>query len=143
MPSPESNWHDGACIEHLGGVLVVRLATDRRQAMRDGSVLHLPLPPDAAPRQIQDAAEAWQRREAQALFTRLVANDCVRLGRTVPTLALSFSLRGGWVEVAPGLLRANWRLIAQPLHIIEQRLRHALAALPIEQTSADLFAACA
>ena len=143
VPSRVSNWHDGARIDYVGEALELRLDTDRRQAMRDGNVLHLPLPPDATPRQIQDAAEAWLRREAQTLFARLIADECVRVGRAVPKLVLSFSLRSGWVEVAPDLLRANWRLVAQPLAVIEQTVRRAVAALPDKQTSGDLFAAFA
>lgn len=111
--------------------------------MRDGEVLHLPLPPDATPRQIQDAAEAWLRRDAHALFLRIIMNETTRIGRDVPKLSLSFSLRSGWAEAEPGLLRVNWRLVAQPLAVIEQTLRRAAAALPTEQTSGDLFAAFA
>lgn len=139
-PSGDAGWRDGACIDYLGAALQLRLDTDRRQAMRDEGTLHLPLPPDATPRQIQDAAEAWLRREAQTLFARFVAHEAARIGHAVPKLSLSFSLRSGWAEAEPGLLRVSWRLVAQPLAVIEQTLRRAVTTLPAKQTSGDLFA---
>lgn len=137
------HWRDGALIDHLGKPLRLRLNTDRRQAVRENDVLHLPLPPEAGERQIQDAAESWLRREAKRLFTHMIAQEAQRSGRDMPTLALSFSLRGGWAQAERRSLRLNWRLIEQPLPVIELTLRRAVAALPAEESPADLFSALA
>lgn len=142
-PANAPRWHDGALIDYLGAPLRLQLDTDRRQAVRDGAVLHLPLPPDASPRQIQDAAEAWLRREAAVLFARVIANEAARIGSEMPSLSLSFSVRGSWVEADHHMLRVNWRLIAQPISIVELTLRRAVAALPVAAATADLFAAFA
>lgn len=133
-------WHDGANIDYLGRPLQLKLDTDRRQAMRENNVLHLPLPPDANARQIQDAAESWLRREAEVLFTRIVANETQLTRRGMPAISLSFSLRGSWVQAEHRLLRLNWRLIQQPLPAIELALRRAVAMLPATATTGDLFA---
>jgi predicted metal-dependent hydrolase len=143
--APTVRWHEGARIDYLGSSLSLQLDTDRRQALREDDVLHLPLPPDATERQIQDAAESWLRREAKTLFSELIANQIVnqtqRLKQQNPTFSLSFSLKGSWAQLDGGVLRLNWRLIEQPLSVIELTLRRAIAMLPAEQTSNDLFAA--
>ena len=136
-------WCDGAAIDYLGNAIRLKLDTDRRQAIREGSVLHLPLPPDATERQIQDAAESWLRREAEALFSRLIANEiesrAAHPERRMPTVTLSFSLRGSWTKIDDHTLRLNWRLIEQPLSVIELALRRAVNLLPAEPATADLF----
>ncbi len=141
--APASRWHYGAAIDYLGSALRLKLDTDYRQAMREGDVLHLPLPPDASMRQIQDAAESWLRREAEVLFSRMVANEIAgkteRLACKTPTLTLSFSLRGSWTKVEDHVLRLNWRLIEQPLSVIDLTLRRAVAMLPLQQDAPDLF----
>jgi len=138
-----ARWRAGATIDYLGSPLQLKLDTDRRQAIREHDVLHLPLPPDATERQIQDAAESWLRREAEVLFSRLIENEInsktERLACGMPTLTLSFSLRGSWTKVDNHVLRLNWRLIEQPLSVIELTLRRATALLPLEQATADLF----
>ena len=49
---PTVRWHDGARLPFLGGHLLLSLETDRKVAVREGELLHLPLPPAATPRQI-------------------------------------------------------------------------------------------
>ncbi|MFY9326751.1 MAG: YgjP-like metallopeptidase domain-containing protein [Georgfuchsia sp.] len=134
-------WRDGAQINYLGVSLRLKLDTDRRQALREDIVLHLPLPPEATERQVQDAAESWLRREAETLFSRMITHETQRTGRDMPFLSLSFSLRGGWIQVENHALRLNWRLIEQPLQVIELTLRRAVAMLPIKTAVTDLFSA--
>jgi predicted metal-dependent hydrolase len=135
-----ARWHDGAALDYLGSSLHLKLDTDKRQAVREHDVLHLPLPPDATPRQIQDAAESWLRREAEALFPLMIEKETTRLARQMPAFSLSFSLHGSWAKLDGRVLRLNWRLIEQPLSVIELTLRRAAALLPVEQAEADLFA---
>lgn len=127
-----TRWRDGAELPFLGGRLVLRLATEYAAAGCDGDCLHLPLPPGASPRQIQDAAEAWLRREA----TRIIAATLKRLAlthgnRALPRWTLSFAARGDWTQVrADATLRFNWRLVEQSPRHIEDALALAFAALP-------------
>lgn len=141
--APAPRWCDGALIDYLGRSLRLKLDTDRRQALREDDVLHLPLPPEATERQIQDAAESWLRREAKRLFGHMLAHETQRAGRDMPRLSLSFSLRCGWMQVEERALRLNWRLIEQPLPVIELTLRRAVAMLPIADATDDLFSALA
>jgi predicted metal-dependent hydrolase len=138
-------WRDGARVDYLGSSLSLQLDTDRRQALREDDVLHLPLPPHATQRQIQDAAESWLRREAKTLFSRLIADELQRLGHAfaypLPTFSLSFSPKGSWAHQDGNVLRLNWRLIEQPLSVIELTLRRAVGMFPAEQVANDLFAA--
>jgi len=143
-PADACRWRDGGCLPYLGGALTLRLDTDRRQAVLEDAVLHLPLPPDAGERQIRDAAEAWLRRAAARRFTGLAAQLASRGGCPAPAVALSFSTRGSWVEVdgdaEPQRLRCCWRLIEQPPDVIEQTLAGALLRLPRPVVGPDLFA---
>lgn len=133
-------WRDGAELQYLGACLVLRLDTDRKAAICDGDVLHLPLPPAATPRQIQDGVEAWLRQEALRLIGASIERLSQNLARPVPPWGLSFSARSDWVQGrADGALRCNWRLIEQPPALIEQAVSRALAALPSANAMADLW----
>ncbi|MDO8788648.1 MAG: DUF45 domain-containing protein [Sulfuritalea sp.] len=139
-PDPASRWHDGAALAFLGGSLRLVLDTRHRDALREGDTLDLPLPPQATPRQIQDRAEAWLREEAKRLLQQVIEQKSALAGRRAPRLALSFAARGHWVEVQNrDSLRCNWRLIEQPMTVIEQAIARAIAALPPEQGGFDLF----
>lgn len=142
-PDPAARWRDGASLAYLGGHLALRLDTDRKAADLDAGVLHLPLPPAATPRQVQDGVEAWLRQEAARLIGASVERHAQRLGRDIkntPRWALSFSARSGWVQShADGSLRFNWRLIEQPTALIDQTVGHALASLPVGGTTVDLW----
>ena len=147
-PEAASRWHDGATLAYLGGSLRLVLGTRHKEAQREGQLLDLPLPPQATPRQIQDRAEAWLRAEAKRILLQLIEQklcEAVSLGtalagRRAPRLALSFAARGHWVEVqGSDALRCNWRLIEQPLPVIEQAIARGLASLPPQDNGFDLF----
>jgi predicted metal-dependent hydrolase len=139
-PDPASRWHDGATLAFLGGSLRLVLGTRHREALREGDTLALPLPPQATPRQIQDRAEAWLREEAKRRLLQTIEQKSALAGRRAPRLALSFAARGNWIEVQNSdTLRCNWRLIEQPMAVIEQAIAHAIAALPAEDQGFDLF----
>lgn len=140
-PDPADRWRDGAAIDYLGGRVSLCLDTRVEEAGVAADALHLPLPPEATPRQVQDAAEAWLRREAQRLFMDIVAREAARRDRPCPRLALSFAVRGAWVQVTgPAELRCNWRLIGQSRPEIERALALGVASLPREEAVGDLFA---
>ena len=135
-PDRADRWRDGAGLLYLGSTLILKLDTDRGTAVREDDALHLPLPPGASPRQIQDGAEAWLRQEASRLIGASIARQT--LGN--PRWALSFAARGGPAQVAAdGVLRFNWRLIEQPAALIEQVVGRALAALPQPAAHGDLW----
>lgn len=142
-PDPAARWRDGASLAFLGGHIALRLDTDRKTADLDGVILHLPLPPAATPRQVQDGVEAWLRQEAARLIGASVERHAQRLGldgQHAPRWALSFSARGGWAQShADGMLRFNWRLIEQPAALIDQTVGRALAALPTGSATADFW----
>lgn len=139
-PDPGSRWRDGATLAFLGGSLRLVLDTRHKEALREGDTLDLPLPPQATPRQIQDRAEAWLREEAKRRLQQVIQQKSALAGRRAPRLALSFAARGHWVEVQnEDALRCNWRLIEQPMPIIEQAIARAIATLPPEGGGFDLF----
>lgn len=139
-PETASRWHDGAALAYLGGHLRLVLGTRHKEAQREGELLDLPLPPQATPRQIQDRAEAWLRAEAKRILQQLIEEKSALAGRRAPRLALSFAARGNWVEVqGSDALRCNWRLIEQPLPVIEQAIARGLASLPPPDNGFDLF----
>ena len=147
-PDSANRWHDGATLAFLGGSLRLVLDTRHKDTLREGDTLDLPLPPQATPRQIQDRAEAWLREEAKRRLQQVIEQklcEAVSLGtapagRRAPRLVLSFAARGHWVEVQDGdTLRCNWRLIEQPMAVIEQAIARAIATLPPEDRGFDLF----
>ena len=140
LPALAVRWRDGAALQYLGAPLFLRLDTDRKAAVRDGETLHLPLPPAATPRQIQDGVEAWLRQEAMRLIGACIQHQSQRLARPVPPWGLSFSARSDWAQShADGSLRCNWRLIEQPVALIEQTVSQALAGLPTASATADFW----
>jgi hypothetical protein len=139
-PAAASRWHDGAVLAFLGGNLRLVLGTRHREALHEGDTLDLPLPPEAAPRQIQDRAEAWLREEAKSRLQQIIERKAAVAGRRAPRLALSFAARGHWVQIQDGdTLRCNWRLIEQPVAVIEQAIARAIADLPPHDGGFDLF----
>ena len=141
-PDPAGRWHDGAALAYLGRSLRLVLGTRHQEALRDGDTLDLPLPPQATPRQIQDRAEAWLREDAKRILQQAIAQKSALAGRRAPRLALSFAARGHWVEAqGSDTLRCNWRLIEQPLPVIEQAIGRGIAALPAQDRGCDLFGA--
>jgi predicted metal-dependent hydrolase len=138
-PDPDARWRAGAAIDYLGARLTLVLDTACRAPERVDRQLHLPLPPAAAPRQIRDAAESWLRDEALRIFDQVVAAKSALAGRCAPRSVLVFGKRGDWVRVEGELLRCHWRLVEQPLAVIEQVLGQALAAYAAPACD-DLFA---
>ncbi|MBI3525259.1 MAG: DUF45 domain-containing protein [Betaproteobacteria bacterium] len=139
-PDPAAHWRDGARLAYLGGHIILQIDTDRKSAALDAAALHLPLPPAATPRQIQDGVEAWLRQEATRLIGASVKRHARRLACSAPRWALSFSARSGWTHThADGSLRFNWRLVEQPVALIDQTVGRALATLVTGNATADLW----
>lgn len=143
-PDAAARWRDGAPVAYLGGTIVLRLDTRCKEAVLQGEELHLPLPPEATPRQVQDAAESWLRKRALRVIGAQVVMAARHLGRPAPAVSLSFSARGNWTQtVGDGPrsdLRCHWRLIEQPQEVIAEVIARAVAALPRAGAAPDLFA---
>lgn len=141
LPDSAARWRDGAPLAYLGGVLTLRLGTRHKEATLEGDILHLPLPPAASPRQVQDAAESWLRARALRVLSTQVAMDARRFGRAAPPVSLSFASRAGWVRPdEAGGLRFHWRLVEQTPEVIAQVAARAVADLPVPTQTLDLFA---
>lgn len=136
-------WCEGARLPYLGMEITVHLSRECQEAELHGSLLHLPLPPEALPRQIQDAAEAWLQREALQRFNDVARRQATRYGTLALPCVLSFATRASWVEVdskgEEQCLRCNWRLIGQAPIVIEQVIGAVVAALPQAVPMLDLF----
>lgn len=139
-PDAAARWRDGAPLAYLGGAVTLRLDTACKEALLDGSDLHLPLPPEATPRQVQDAAESWLRARAVRVISAQVVMAARQFGREAPNVSLSFAARGSWAQVVDRGLRFHWRLIEQPPEAIAQVVERAVAGLPRVEASLDLFA---
>ena len=140
-PSAVVRWCEGTRVPYLGVEVVLHLSRECQEAeLREGT-LHLPLPPEALPRQIQDAAEAWLQREALSHFNTTAARQAARHGTLVLPCVLSFATRVSWVEAdgEAACLRCNWRLIGQAPIVIEQVIGAVVAALPQAIPMLDLF----
>lgn len=143
-PDAAARWCDGVTCAYLGGTVVLSLDTASREAHLEGATLHLPLPPEATPRQIQDGAEAWLRAQAAELIETALANAARSMNRPVPHTKLSFAARANWWQPdAKGGLRFHWRLVEQPEAVLVQVVRQALAGLPLTAAEPDLFALAA
>jgi predicted metal-dependent hydrolase len=164
----QQRWCHGAAIAYLGGTLTLCLDKAVKEAVRIDTELHLALPPQATARQIRDRSEAWLRAEALSRLGQLLAQKSALMNqlsnkaveqktlgskllmaaRQAPTLRLSFANRSHWAESeGSNTIRCSWRLIEQPLDIIEQVLNRALADSAFASThggnigaGADLFA---
>jgi hypothetical protein len=144
-PLDDTPWQAGGTIVYLDTRLTLVLDTAAREPLRIGSELHLPLPPAATSRQIRDAAESWLRDEALRVFAAaLQKSACARRHLdAVPRVVLCFGKRSDWARRDGGegnVLRCHWRLIEQPLGVVEQVLGHALSQGQAAQVSDDLFA---
>lgn len=143
-PDTTALWRDGTRLPYLGGSVTLRLDTAFREAVREGDILHLPLPPEATPRQIQDGAEAWLRTQVADVIDVAVEIICRGSARPTPRIGFSFAARGNWWQVdGRGGLRFHWRLIEQSEAVIFQAVRQALANLPSSVPEPDLFALAA
>lgn len=139
-PLAESSWQAGGTIVHLDSRLTLVLDTTARESLRIDRELHLPLPPAATPRQIRDAAESWLRDEALRCFTAIIVQKSALAGRRPVRVMLCFGKRNDWVKLEGDVLRCHWRLIEQPLTIVEQVLARALTQVSGTPDSGDLFA---
>lgn len=138
-------WQNGTPLAWFGTVVTIRLNSTVRETTLADDNLYLPLPPAASPRQVQDMAEAWLRREALHLISGMLEVECVRLKCLPLRVSLSFAHHADWsFDDGRGGLRFHWRLAEQPESVIRQVVQHAITrwlARTSRPTSMELFAA--
>ena len=159
----DQRWDDGALLPYLEGQVRLTLAQGRPTGLgewQDGSglaamqeagqgapaepvsswrPLFLDLPPGASATQVREAAEAWFRREAQALFTQRLQHFAPMLGVKWMRLSLS-SARTRWGSAGiDGHIRLNWRLMHWPLSQIDYVVVHELAHLRVMNHSPQFW----
>ncbi len=130
---PALAWAHGADLPYLGGT--VRLCVVARgqtpESPEGVQLLPLSLPPDASAVQVREAAEAWFKKQARALFEARLQHFAPQLGVRYQRLSLS-SARTRWGSArSDGHIRLNWRLIHLPLAQIDYVVVHELAHLRV------------
>ncbi len=134
LPSPpEPEWVHGADLPYLGGtVRLCVVACGQVPDLPQGiEPLPLHLPPGASATQVREAAEAWFKKRARALFEERLRHFGTQLGVQHRRLSLS-SARTRWGSArSDGHIRLNWRLIHLPLAQIDYVVVHELAHLRV------------
>jgi predicted metal-dependent hydrolase len=130
---PELAWVHGADLPYLGGT--VRLCVVARghlpEVPEGVQPLPLQLPPEASATQVREAAEAWFKKKARALFEERLQHFAPQLGVQWRRLSLS-GARTRWGSArSDGHIRLNWRLIHLPLTQIDYVVVHELAHLRV------------
>ena len=134
LPAPAApEWVHGADLPYLGGA--VRLCVVARGALPEVpegvQPLPLSLPPGASATQVREAAEAWFKKKARALFEERLQHFAPQLGVRYLRLSLS-GARTRWGSArSDGHIRLNWRLIHLPLAQIDYVVVHELAHLRV------------
>ncbi len=131
--TPALAWVHGADLPYLGStVRLCVVACGQVPDVPDG-VLPLPLslPPGASATQVREAAEAWFKKKARALFEERLQHFGPQLGVRHQKLSLS-GARTRWGSArTDGHIRLNWRLIHLPLAQIDYVVVHELAHLRV------------
>jgi len=131
--APERDWVHGADLPYLGGtVRLCVVARGQPPEVPEGvTPLALSLPPEASATQVREAAEAWFKKRARALFEERLQHFGPQLGVQHQRLSLS-SARTRWGSArSDGHIRLNWRLIHLPLAQIDYVVVHELAHLRV------------
>ena len=131
--APAQAWVHGADLPYLGST--VRLCVAAQGALTElpegVEALPLSLPPEASATQVREAAEAWFKKKARALFEERLRHYAPQLGVQYQRLSLS-AARTRWGSArTDGHIRLNWRLIHLPLAQIDYVVVHELAHLRV------------
>lgn len=138
-------WRDGGSLSFLGRPVWLRLDPALAGVRLDesGSLLLLGLPLSATEAQVRDAAQAWLKRRARAVFEPRCLHFAQALGVQMTALRLS-SAQTRWGSASvDGTIRLNWRLIHFAPDIIDYVVAHELAHLREMNHSARFWAVVA
>ncbi len=154
-PDLTASWRNGMVLAYQGSSVVLCLDTAFQTAQLFEGTLHLPLPPGAMARQIQDAVEAWLQQEARRVIAEALMGSTQQMNSRgwastapltfpIPEWSLSFSTQTDWVQHHPdGSLRFNWRLIEQSPDVIQKIVDKALMHFVDSPVTVDLWGSIA
>ena len=141
--SPEPQWVHGADLPYLGGTVrlcvvahgQVPQAADLPEGVQP---LALHLPPEASAQQLREAAEAWFKQRARALFEERLRLYGPRLGVQHRRLSLS-SARTRWGSCSTtGRISLNCKLLFLPRDLVRYVIWHELCHL-LEPNHSERF----
>jgi predicted metal-dependent hydrolase len=127
-------WRHGAEVPFLGRtvqlcVMERGVGRVRGQDLAPEQVLPVTLPPGASVTQVRDAAQAWLKKQAKALFEERLHHFAPLLGVRWQKLSLSSASTRWGSARTDGHIRLNWRLIHLPISQIDYVVVHELAHL--------------
>lgn len=133
------HWQDGVRFPFLGREIVLRLDSTANESELRDDTLSLPLPPEAAERQIKDRVQSWLQAEARRVLEAHLVRCVAALGIVPPAWHLSFAA-GSWGGMeSDGRLRLSWRLIHLKPEEIERVLLKHLAPLKPHLSMGELW----
>ncbi|RZJ17351.1 MAG: M48 family peptidase [Haliea sp.] len=124
----------GAELKNAGAEAVLQSGTDPHHASLPGvaqRTLHVGLPQQATPSQIQDAVQAWLMRQAKRIFIERLDHFSPQLGVQWRKLSLSSAGTRWGSASADGSIRLNWRLVHFRLPVIDYVVVHELSHLRV------------
>lgn len=127
-------WRHGAEVPYLGRtlqlcVLARGVAQVQGQDLMPEQMLPVSLPPGATVTQVRDAAQAWLKKQALALFEQRLQHFAPLLGVRWQKLSLSSASTRWGSARTDGHIRLNWRLVHLPISQIDYVVVHELAHL--------------
>jgi predicted metal-dependent hydrolase len=127
-------WRHGAQVPFLGRMLqlcVLEQGVGRvhGQDLTPEQVLPVTVPPGASVTQVRDAAQAWLKQQAKALFEERLHHFAPQLGVRWQKLKLSSASTRWGSARKDGHIRLNWRLVHLPISQIDYVVVHELAHL--------------
>lgn len=128
------DWRHGAEVPFLGRTVqlcVLERGVGRVHGRDLPPDLMLPVtvPPGASVTQVRDAAQAWLKKQAKALFEERLQHFAPLLGVRWHKLSLSSASTRWGSARNDGHIRLNWRLIHLPISQIDYVVVHELAHL--------------
>jgi len=98
-------------------------------APQAGDALHLPLPLDAEPARVRDAAHGWLQHQAKTWFDARLRFFLSQAGQTIQRWRLSGAATRWGSCSSAGTIMLNWRLIHFAPAIIDYVIAHEVAHL--------------
>jgi predicted metal-dependent hydrolase len=138
------DWSHGASVPYLGRS--VRLCVHAQEVPHPASAtaaddqMVLSLPPQASSTQVREAAQAWLKARARALFESRLQHFAPQVGVQWTRLSLSSAATRWGSAGSDGHIRLNWRLIHLPLAQIDYVVVHELAHLRVMDHSPRFWA---
>jgi predicted metal-dependent hydrolase len=133
---PPARLCDGGEVPYLGERLSLRVCVERPRSRahvsRRGPELRVKLGPGNV---LQDALEAWYRRQARIEVAPRLDAAVARAGRSYERLQIR-GQRTRWASCSTsGAMSFNWRLLLAPAEILDYVVEHEVAHLDVQDHS--------